>query len=617
MCGVVGSLGLTISEEAAKRAIQQLRHRGPDAWGEVRAQVGPLAAWLGHTRLSILDLSLAGAQPMRSRCNSWLLSFNGEIYNHLELRRELQVEWRGHSDTETLCEALAAWGVEETLRRLNGMFAFAALDLQGGALYLARDPFGIKPLYYTLSPHGIAFASEMRGISALAPETRRIDPAGLQTLLTLRYVPSPGTLLQNVRRVEPGHVLRFDAASMAVVNHHYARPQAADFRGSLDDAAAGYLEHLERAIERQLLSDVPVGLLLSGGIDSALIAACAARAGRALPTYTVGFGDDAPECEIADAKATADIIGLPHHAVTVGYDALWDTLMQAAAAVEEPLGTTSVLPMWHLINRASQDVSVVLTGQGSDEPWGGYRRYQLELLRESFPLTTLARHLPAPLFKTALPEHIERGLSSLSLNPLPERFVAAYELFTGEQRALLTGRGDAGDAIAATSGWLDWVGSTARPAAMKMMHIDARLNLSDDLLLYGDKLSMAFSQEARVPLLDLDLVAFVESLPLSYRARLGATKIAFRLAAKKLLPKEIIQRPKRGFQMPFARLARTTWRERIEVLLLDPESPHLRHLRPEGIKRVLTLHNDRGIDLSRQLFTLINVAVWWRHAGVE
>lgn len=369
MCGVVGALGIAVGEETAARAVALLHHRGPDSHGQARALLGATPAWLGHTRLSILDLSAAGAQPMRSHCGAWLISFNGEIYNHLDLRRELDCAWRGHSDTETLCQAIAAWGIEKTLPRLNGMFAFAALDLTHGLLYLARDPFGVKPLYYTRAAGGIAFASEMRALFALVPGPRRIDAAGLQTLLALRYVPSPGTLLQNVNRVEPGHLLRIDAANMALTKAVYVQPQMSDFRGSIADAATGYLECLKRAINRQLLSDVPVGLLLSGGLDSALIAACARESGAALPAYTVGFNNGVPECEIADARATARALGLEHHAVTVTAEQLWDALILAAGAVEEPLGTTSVLPMWHLIARASADVPVVLTGQGSDEPW--------------------------------------------------------------------------------------------------------------------------------------------------------------------------------------------------------------------------------------------------------
>jgi len=617
MCGVIGAFGIEIGEEAAQRAVAALRHRGPDGQGEARARLASRPAWLGHTRLSILDLSQAGAQPMRSHAGDWLISFNGEIYNHLDLRRDLDCAWRGHSDTETLCEALSAWGIEKTLARLNGMFAFAALDLRHARLHLARDPFGIKPLYYSMTRGGIVFASELRGLDALAPQRRKIDPAGLQTLLALRYVPSPRTLLQDVRRLEPGHALRIDAADMVPRVAAYVRPQASDFQGGIEDAAAGYLECLKRAIGRQLLSDVPVGLLLSGGLDSALIAAGAKAAGRDLPAYTVGFNNGAPECEIADAQATAQALGLEHHAVTVTSDDLWNSLMAAAGAVEEPLGTTSVLPMWHLIARASRDVPVVLTGQGSDEPWGGYRRYQLELLRATLPMSAWLRHLPTGRLRKHLPEDLARGLRSLSMDGLPERFVAAYELFVPEQRAALTGFGDAGDALSAVGNWLDWLNPTAVPAPMKMMHIDARMNLSDDLLLYGDKVSMAFSQEARVPLLDLELVSFVESLPLRYRARFRSSKIAFREAARRLLPAEIIARPKRGFQMPFAAWARTVWRERIELLLLAPGSPHLRYLDREAIRAILALHNDKGVDLSRQVFCLVNIAAWWRQAGIQ
>jgi len=617
MCGVVGAIGLDPNEGVARRALLSLHHRGPDGPGDRRFRLGHVPVWLGHTRLPILDLSQAGAQPMSSHCGRWVISFNGEIYNLLELRNELQCAWRGHSDTETLVEAIAAWGIDRTLVRLNGIFAFAAFDTCARKAFLARDPFGVKPIYYRQSGKELLFASEIVGIRALCGERNRIDRESLQTLLALRFVPSPHTLFEGIHRVTPGHVIRVDVSDWSVVETPYVEPQATTFVGTMDDAVEGFLERLQNAIKRQLLSDVPVGLLLSGGIDSALIAACVKRIGFEMPTYTVGYGNGQPECEIHDALATARAFGFQHHAVTVDPESLWETLPLASASIEEPLGTTSVLPMWHLTKRARQDVSVVLTGQGSDEPWGGYRRYQLEIMRAVFPLVSGARAMRLAMPLLNLPEHMARSLHSLAIDDVAGRFLAAYELFSPAQREALTQRGDDGGARVAIERWLAWPGTTSRPMAMKMIHIDARFWLADDLLLYGDKISMAFSQEARVPFLDHELMAFVESLPLSYRAGFRKTKIALRRAAGKLLPHSIIERPKKRFEMPFAQWARGVWRTRIEDLLLSPGSPHLAFLDRSGIQRVLGLHCDQRVDMSRQIFSLMMLALWWRHQDVS
>jgi len=604
MCGIVGCFDRTVAPADAKAALRSVAHRGPDGHGAVEVSDG----WLGHTRLAILDLSEAGHQPMTSRDGRWTVTFNGEIYNHLALRELLPGPFRGHSDTETLVEALSAWGVEPALRRLNGMFAFAAWEHGPHRLWLARDPFGIKPLYLAERDGSLAFASEVRGLRALGVGAGEVDPQALQTFLALRFVPSPDTLYAGVRRLPAGHVLRWEAATGSTTTA-WARPTTERFTGSFDDAVDAYLDEVRAAVHRQLLSDVPVGVLLSGGIDSALVAALAAERGP-VPTFTVGYRDGGPACEIDDAAETARVLGLPHHPVRVDPEDLWAALDPTVQAVEEPLGTTSVLPMWHLVAHARQQVTVVLTGQGSDEPLGGYRRYQAELLRRWLPFPGGLRAL-APLRRMALPDPVERGLRTLPVAGVAERFLAAYTLFTAAERRALTGRTDPGDALADIDGWLRWLGATATAPAEQMMRIDARMQLADDLLLYGDKTSMHVALEARVPMLDVDLVRFVESLPLAYRVRLAATKRVHKRAAERFLPAAIVHRPKKGFPIPFAELARTAWRDRIADRLLDPGARHLAILRREGIEAVWTDHVRGRRDATRQLFALLALAAWW------
>ena len=611
MCGILGTVGFSLDSEM----LSHLRHRGPDGHGVELVRCRDRAIWLGHTRLSILDLSVAGHQPMRSRDGRWWVTFNGEIYNHLDLRKELKGPFRGHSDTETLVELVADKGIEKTLPLLNGMFAFAALDTQTGKLYLARDPFGVKPLYYNLASNGLVFSSEIRAINVVLKHAKlpaeSIDEIALQKFLMFRYTPSPDTLWQNVKRLPPGTIMTFDIGTGAVVSSHYTRPSADRFDGSVQDAVDLYQEKLGSAVRRQLLSDVPVGVLLSGGIDSALVAAMAKDTGVEVPCFTVGFGGGHSECEIEDAEHTARTLGLSLSKVEITPEELKSSLPSIVRAIEEPLGTTSVLPMWKLVMRAREEVKVVLTGQGTDEPWGGYYRYQVELLRKvlPFPLLwqvgqTLAK------FWHSKPESMERGLRSLSQKEPLGQIIEASCLFDSVERRMLTGSNDDLGISKSLSGWLDWLAPVDNlSGAERMMRIDSRMNLADDLLLYGDKISMATSLEARVPMLDVELVRFVESLPIEYRVQWRNGKVVHKAMAERYLPSEIVHRPKKGFQVPFGSWSRNEWRGWLEPLLLDGLDGLLSR---NAVEKLWRQHLAGKPDRSRQIFALMMLSLW-RH----
>jgi asparagine synthase (glutamine-hydrolysing) len=575
-------------------------------------RVGPAYAWLGHTRLSIIDLSLAGRQPMRSQDGRWWVTYNGEIYNHLELRKELGVAWRGHSDTETLVECLSAWGLERTLARLNGIFAFGALDVVAAKLYLVRDPFGVKPIYYSVADDArLAFSSELRALAALDSTVRNLNIQALRAFLTLRFVPSPNTLFERVKRLPPGHFLVRQLETGQDDLCCYTRYPSERFGGTLNDAVEAYYAQLSQAVKRQLLSDVPVGILLSGGVDSGLVAALAAEHVGKLPSYTVGFGADHDACELAAAAETAAALGLDHHPVLVTAEDLWHAFEHCVAAVEEPLGTPSILPMWHLARRARKDVTVVLTGQGSDEPWGGYRRYQAEVWRERIPFPSLLGVL-GPVLRHAprVPEFLERAVASIPIADRAQRFAQIYAPFSAELRRQLLGSPDAGCAAGSIRYWLDWLGPTGLPDVQAMMAIDARLGLADNFLLYGDKISMAHSLEARVPMLDIELVKFVESLPVEYRVSLRGRKIAHKLAAARHLAPAIVNRRKKSFLAPFGTWTRTFWRERVADILLDPLAPAWTWFKRAGVESLLNEHLSGRRDRSEQLFALTSLFLW-------
>ncbi len=609
MCGILGALGLEITDHH----VASLGHRGPDDQGLNAIQVKGKQVHLGQTRLSILDLSPAGSQPMQSKDKRWWITYNGELYNHLSLREKLDGPFRGHSDTETLIELIAAQGIDAVLPQLNGMFAFAALDTLNGQLFLARDPFGIKPLYYCQRQSTIAFASEVRALKAMGQVGNDVDVDAVQLFLTLRYVPSPNTLFKSVNRLPPGHVLRIDIASGETDLQYYGQSPTPQYKGSLQDSIQSYQQQMSNAVNRQLLSDVPVGVLLSGGVDSALVAAMAKDSGHDLPCYTVGFGGEHPECEIDDAAETAKILGLPFNKVEVTSEQLLQVLPDIVRSIEEPLGTTSVMPMWYLAKKAREDVTVVLTGQGTDEPWGGYRRYQVEMVRKMMPwagiwemVSSIGKHV------RGLPDVLERGLRTLPISDLAGRAVEASALFASSDRELLVGRRDDGGAIRLVDDWLRRLGMEDRQPADRLMRLDSRMNLADDLLLYGDKISMATSLEARVPMLDIELVQYIESLPTNFRLALGKSKIVHKLMAEKYLPASIVHRKKRGFEVPFGEWSRGPWRDFIEDTLIAKDAPHFSILSANTVHKIWADHLAGRPDRSRQIFSLLMLAIWWR-----
>lgn len=624
MCGVIGAVGYTLEDSV----LRCLHHRGPDGQGLEQIVYGNQSVVLGHTRLAILDLSPAGHQPMRSRDGRWWVTFNGEIYNHLDLRDTLDDcpysnslpeeknigtvkmanGWRGHSDTETLVELIAAQGIEKTLPQLNGMFAFAAFDKHEQKLYLARDPFGIKPLYFFHDGYRFVFASEARTLREMGLGGS-VDQEGLSQFMTLRYVPSPATLWNGIRRVPPGHRLCLDLVAGTLTTSRFIEPVRERFQGSLEDAVEAYHGALAAAVKRQLLSDVSVGLLLSGGVDSALIAAMAKDAGVALPCFTVGFSEEHEESEIDDARETARVLDLPFHAIMTTPEQLRTTLPEIMRTMEEPLGTTSVMPMWYLVHRARQDVTVVLTGQGSDEPWGGYFRYQVELLRQRLPWPALwraARIIASPW--RSKPDAITRGLRTLSEYDPARQIIAACALFSAEERRLLIGDEGENGVSGQIQSWLEWLKDVpALSSTERMMRLDARMNLADDLLLYGDKISMAVSLEARVPMLDVELVRFIESLPIEYRIRWQQGKVVHKRMAERYLPSVIVHRPKKGFQVPFGAWSRKEWRGWVEELLLDGLDGLLNR---NGVENLWREHLAGKPDRSRQIFALLMLALW-------
>lgn len=604
MCGILGSVDLPVDDIL----LDTIRHRGPDRQAiRMFTQAGHTVS-LAHCRLSIVDLSASGDQPMTSPCGNYTLIFNGEIYNHLELRTNLKNKrYNGHSDTETLLHFIMERGIT-AINELNGIFSFIFHDRKNGMLYIARDPYGVKPLYYHIDSRRFIASSEIRPIrKALNPS---MNTSALRILLNLRYVPSPYTLYESVFKLRPGHygIIDLNSPSLSLTLCPYVGVNCRRRDIGFDDAVEEYGRRVREAVRRQLMGDVDIGILLSGGIDSALISDIASREyGRRLKAFTVGFDTGYDVNEIEWAAETARHIGLEHHVVRIESRDFFDCFAECTAIMEEPSADTSIIPMYYLSKLASRHVRVVLSGQGADEPLGGYHRYQGEVLRGSYPrfLFTLAGKLCHIL--PIRNESIIRGARALGADDEIERFFRGYCLFTVDEADRLLGSSGSGEPCKTliayfhklvTAGW--------QTPTERMMSLDMRMNLSDDLLTYTDKISMNFSLECRVPMLDLGLTEFIQSLPASYKIQSGRGKIVHKAFARQILPRKFVDRPKLGFRSP----TDIWFREQSSMIKDILSNGRLRdYLSTKEIQRIIHQHRN-GYNREKQIFLLLSLNEW-------
>ena len=603
MCGIVGAINLHIADSV----LDLIRHRGPDGMGVVETTCGRHGITLGHRRLSIVDLSPAGAQPMKTEDGRCLITYNGEVYNHSALRAEVVgPPFKGHSDTETILRHLQVYGIL-AVHKFNGIFAFCFVDLNAAKLFLVRDPYGVKPLYYWHVGDRFAFSSEIKPLQELVHDAFSLD--NLAELLRLRYSPSPDTLFKTIKKVRPGHILEIRLRNgVSVREYCYIKPPAEDTNISFDEAVNVYGTLFDRAVERQLMSDVEVGILLSGGIDSALVAAVSQKnCLYKMKAFTVGFAENDDSDEVVKAGESASVTGLEHHVVRIGFDYFQDMMQKCVRIVEEPLATTSMIPMYALSELAAKHVKVGLSGQGADEPLGGYGRYQVELYRQYIPAFCARMLLPLVNFVGAKNDQVIRGLQTLGVTDDIDRFLAAYTVFDNEVIAALIGRRDhhSEERLKYYYDLLEC--GQLQHSVGRMMSLDLRLNLPDDLLLYTDKITMHHSLECRVPMLDHELVEFITSLPYQYRVRLRRTKIVHKSFAQNVLPNCIINREKNGFRSPTERWYKQG--DRLRALLLAPSSYFSSYFDLKAVDRVIAEHV-QGYNRERQIFLLLGIYYW-------
>ena len=618
MCGIAGifdSTGRPVDRALLEKMISRIRHRGPDGAGIFLSK----GIGLGHRRLSIIDLE-GGSQPLMNEDGRLQVIFNGEIYNYIELREELEREghvFKTHSDTEVIVHGYEEWGLE-CVSRFNGIFAFALWDSNLSRLFLARDHLGVKPLYYISLGRRFLFASEIKALLADPECPREVDIKALGELFTLRYVPSPDTLFNRIKKLQPGHLMVMDAGGVQVHRYWDWKPQ---IRPDADEATLveAYQSLLEDAVKIQMRSDVPVGLFLSSGIDSgALLALMSKNTGKPVHTFTIGFEEGERSNETGDAREMAQRFGADHMEMIVGpqdyqkyYERyLWD--------LEEPVGNETAAAFYFVSMLASQKVKVALTGQGADEPWAGYGRHigiRLSQAYSRLPLFLTDRIFRRIVDRFSKNERLRRGVLSLNERDVLNRFVRVYSFYSPEMKARL---------------FRDWVkqqispdGREARQALRhlqadvadldpltQMLYIDARANLPDDLLMVNDKTSMANSIEARVPFLDYRLVEFIETLPPHMKLRGFQGKYLHKKALKKWLPANVVYRKKKGFANPIDQWLRGTMRCYIGACLLSDRAAVHQYFNRSFIQELVAQHEANDQNYLRHIYLLISFELW-------
>lgn len=645
MCGLWGVLGARLDEADICRMGATLHHRGPDdagVWLDADAGIT-----LGHRRLAILDLSPAGHQPMLSACGRYVVAFNGEIYNHLDLRTELAAAgaapvWRGHSDTETLLAAIAHFGLTAALTRMTGMFALALWDRQQRVLHLVRDRLGEKPLYYGWLGRSFVFASELKALRVHPHWRGEVDRAALTLLLRHGYVPAPGSIYRGIHKLLPGSVLTLAAdGSFTTVAYWSARcvaeqGQAQRFAGSEAEALQELERLLMRAVGRQMLADVPLGAFLSGGVDSStIVALMQAQSARPVRTFTIGF-HEAGYNEAEHALAVARHLGTEHTELYVTAQQALDVIPRLPLLYDEPFADSSQIPTFLVAQLARRHVAVSLSGDGGDELFGGYNRYFLgrSLWRQ---VGWLPRPLRAGLAAGLLglaPEIWNRTLASLT-GLLPGQWrhanlgdklhkLAGVLAVSGPDalyRGLVSLWPDAAAAVAGSEVVAPWpvLNPLDDPAAQaslhdfteRMMFLDLVSYLPDDILVKVDRAAMGVSLETRVPLLDHALVEFAWQLPLTMKIRAGQGKWLLRQLLDKHVPAALIERPKMGFGVPLDVWLRGPLRDWAETLLAEERLQREGHFHAAVIRQKWQEHLSGRRNWQYALWNVLMFQSWW------
>ena len=618
MCGIAGMLASNPEGypdgEAVRRMCDAMVHRGPDDHG----YLADGACALGHRRLSIIDLRPEGAQPMTNEDGSVAIVVNGEIYNYQALRRELEAKghrFKSRSDSEVIVHLYEEEGVA-FLDRLRGMFAIALWDGPRRRLVLARDRFGKKPLFYHAGFEGLVFASELGALAESNHFERRPNVEAIDSFLCLQYVPSPWTAFEGVRKLPPGCRLVCENGQIGEPERYFELRFDQPTRGSLPELTERLHAQIEDAVRVRMVSDVPLGAFLSGGVDSSLIVAMMAKhSSQPVKTFAVGFsGKDFSE--LPYARLVAQRYGTDHHEIVVEPD-MASIIPELVRHYGEPFADTSALPTWYLCQHTRAGVTVALSGDGGDEAFSGYPRYNHS--RTARALRALPGPLPsmlaAAIASIPLPAAQKvRDFGRRLMEPEHVRFLGLAAHIPHADRLALYGPAMRArfydDPVARRFAKL-YAASTASDPINRLLDLDIQTYLTDDILTKVDVASMAHSLEVRCPLVDQDLMVFAASLPGDVKLRRLTTKLILREVAKPLLPKRILKRPKRGFGIPVNRWMREDLAPLTRDVLLDRTARERGIFEPAAIEALLQQHQ-RGEPRGDQLWALMMLELWYR-----
>lgn len=649
MCGICGKLnrnGEEINSGDLRRMLAALTHRGPDDEGLYTGRCGETVIALGHRRLSIIDLSAAGRQPLANEDGTIRIIANGEIYNYRELREDLRQRghcFRSHSDTEVILHLYEEEGIA-CVGKLVGMFAFALWDERALTLHLVRDPAGVKPLVYHWDCRTLTFASELKALAADPSVPRELDRRAMEIYLTLNYIPAPLTIYRHIRKLPPGAILTLREGTLQETHYWEASgtggtplrespfPQR-DFEG----AKQALYSAIERSVQSQMIADVPLGAFLSGGIDSSVIVALLARnSPRPVQTFTIGYTDLPMYDERPYARAVAQLYATDHHEIPLASREMISVAPEVLASLDEPFGDSSAVPTYVVSRETRKHVKVALSGDGGDELFAGYRMYRGEFLFRRYRclpaalrhllVEPLAAALPASR-EAALPERIRRlqkFLRGTRGKNTAERFLLWNEIFpAGEQERLLApaGSGDRED-----DGKCDESGAAAIFSAAfarfpdiqgsddflnRMLYTDFSVSLPGDMLRKVDAMSMTHALEVRVPLLDHRVCELAFAMPGNWKLHRGRGKHIFIETFKELLPPVLHRRPKWGFEVPIGNWLKGEWRFLIDEYLSREKLVKQGIFRPDFITTLIAgLFSGRG-DTSWRLWNLICFQAWF------
>ena len=624
MCGIYGLLqprGDTVP--GLQKMRRHLAHRGPDGEGLERLS----NAILGHQRLSIIDLTETGAQPMWDVRRHVCITFNGEIYNYRELRDECRkagMEFRSASDTEVILNLYLVQGTR-AFARLNGIFAFGLIDTRTGDAFLVRDPAGIKPLYYGRSANGIAFASELGALIASGWFPLDVDPSALQVYMQLDFVPSPMSIVRGIRKLPGATLLHVSRDGTESVRRFSDVPDEEIPASPNPEADVDRFSALMRqVVERQMIADVPVGIFLSGGIDSSIVAHSATQVAGRVSTFSIAF-DEPSFDERPYFETVARAIGSEHHTETLGPSTMLDLFPRVASLVSEPLADGSIFPTYFLSRYTRQHVKVALSGDGADELFGGYPTHRLSSIGRTAALLPRSvrnaiangahRLLPVSHANLSLDYRIKKFLEGLDRDPLVqnERWLASFQpeeiaevatFFDPEaQRALVATFHAAVENV-----------SPGRPLE-RILRLDRRFYLQDGVLVKTDRASMASSLEVRVPFLDNAMIAFANGLTADRKVRGRTSKWLLREYARRYFPESIWRRPKKGFGAPLARWFRADLRPLVRDTLSPSRLERDGFFRTDAVMTLLEEHESGKRDHRKKIFNVLMFTMWYEWAS--